>query len=68
MSICFFKANKDIPSQEKYLDRMHELGMSFNGTTNTGLLTGLILVKKIKLPKKILNNLPLEKKNFLYRI
>ncbi|HMC85473.1 MAG TPA: insulinase family protein [Chitinophagaceae bacterium] len=64
----FFKANKDIPSQEKYLDRMHELGMSFNGTTNTGLLTGLILVKKIKLPKKILNNLPLEKKNFLYRI
>jgi zinc protease len=31
----FFKANKDIPSQEKYLDRMHELGISFNGTTNT---------------------------------
>src|SRR3954467_10982822 len=31
----FFKANKDIPSQEKYLDRIHELGISFNGTTNT---------------------------------
>lgn len=31
----FFKANKDIPSQEKYLDRVHELGIQFNGTTNT---------------------------------
>jgi len=30
----FFKANKDIPSQEKYLDRIHELGIEFNGTTN----------------------------------
>jgi zinc protease len=30
----FFKANKDIPSQEKYLDRIHELGMRFNGTTS----------------------------------
>src|SRR5580704_15217443 len=30
----FFKANKDIPSQEKYLDRVHELGIVFNGTTN----------------------------------
>jgi zinc protease len=29
----FFKANKDIPSQEKYLDRIHELGIQFNGTT-----------------------------------
>ncbi|MGX5817004.1 M16 family metallopeptidase [Chitinophaga lutea] len=31
----FFKANKDIPSQEKYLDRIRELGISFNGTTGT---------------------------------
>ena len=31
----FFKANKDIPSQEKYLDRIHELGIQFNGTTST---------------------------------
>jgi zinc protease len=30
----FFKANKDIPSQEKYLDRIHELGIVFNGTTS----------------------------------
>jgi zinc protease len=31
----FFKANKDIPSQEKYLERIAELGISFNGTTGT---------------------------------
>ena len=30
----FFKANKDIPSQEKYLERVNELGISFNGTTS----------------------------------
>jgi len=29
----FFKANKDIPSQEAYLQRVHELGIVFNGTT-----------------------------------
>src|SRR5450432_4907968 len=34
----FFKANKDIPSQEKYLDRVHELGIVFNGTTQTELV------------------------------
>jgi zinc protease len=31
----FFKANSVIPSQEAYLKRMRELGMTFNGTTNT---------------------------------
>ncbi len=31
----FFKANKDIPSQEQYLKRANELGMSWNGTTST---------------------------------
>lgn len=31
----FFKANKAIPSQEAYLARARELGMSWNGTTNT---------------------------------
>jgi zinc protease len=30
----FFKANKDIPSQEAFLDRVNELGISFNGTTS----------------------------------
>ncbi|MFO0754923.1 MAG: pitrilysin family protein [Byssovorax sp.] len=31
----FFKANKAIPSQEAYLARIRELGIQFNGTTNT---------------------------------
>jgi len=31
----FFKANKAMPSQEAYLARMRELGIIFNGTTNT---------------------------------
>ncbi len=29
----FFKANKDIPSQEEYIKKTNELGMSWNGTT-----------------------------------
>jgi zinc protease len=29
----FFKANKDIPSQEKYIEHIHDLGIVFNGTT-----------------------------------
>jgi len=29
----FFKANASIPSQEKYLERARQLGMSWNGTT-----------------------------------
>jgi zinc protease len=31
----FFKANRDIPSQEKYLERLNALGASWNGTTST---------------------------------
>ncbi|HMT29916.1 MAG TPA: pitrilysin family protein [Bacteroidia bacterium] len=30
----FFKANKDLPSQEKFLARINELGITFNGTTS----------------------------------
>jgi len=30
----FFKANKDYPSQEQYMARVRELGISFNGTTS----------------------------------
>jgi len=30
----FFKANKDLPSQEEFLARTRELGVSFNGTTS----------------------------------
>lgn len=31
----FFKANKDYPNQEAFLNRIKALGISFNGTTNT---------------------------------
>src|SRR5262249_46925600 len=31
----FFKGNKVIPNQEKYLQRLRELGASWNGSTNT---------------------------------
>lgn len=31
----FFKANRTIPSQERYLERVNELGAVFNGTTST---------------------------------
>lgn len=30
----FFKANKDYPDQEKFINRTQELGMIWNGTTN----------------------------------
>ncbi len=30
----FFKANKEIPTQERYMERTRELGMSWNGTTS----------------------------------
>jgi zinc protease len=30
----FFKANKDYPSQEAFMDRVNELGIAFNGTTS----------------------------------
>ena len=30
----FFKANRTIPSQEKYLERIRQLGASWNGTTS----------------------------------
>ncbi|MCI0706457.1 MAG: insulinase family protein [Ignavibacteriae bacterium] len=30
----FFKANESIPTQERYLERTRELGMSWNGTTS----------------------------------
>ena len=30
----FFKANKALPSQERFLDKVNELGIVFNGTTS----------------------------------
>jgi len=34
----FFKANKDYPSQEDFLNRVSELGIQFNGTTSFELV------------------------------
>ena len=34
----FFKGNRVIPNQEKYLERLRELGATFNGTTSTELV------------------------------
>ncbi len=34
----FFKANKDYPDQEAFMDKVKALGISFNGTTNTELV------------------------------
>jgi zinc protease len=31
----FFKGNRALPNQERYLERLHELGASWNGTTGT---------------------------------
>lgn len=31
----FFKANRDYPSQDAFMERINELGASFNGTTST---------------------------------
>jgi zinc protease len=31
----FFKANKDIPNQEAFMDRVSELGLAWQGTTST---------------------------------
>jgi len=40
----FFKANNTIPSQEEYLERMNELGASWNGTTSTERVNYFITV------------------------
>jgi len=45
----FFKANKDYPSQEKYMERVQELGIVFNGTTNTDKVNYFITLTNDKL-------------------
>lgn len=45
----FFKANKDIPSQEKFLERINELGISFNGTTGAERVNYYITMSNSKL-------------------
>ncbi|MCX6350674.1 MAG: pitrilysin family protein [Bacteroidetes bacterium] len=45
----FFKANKDYPSQEAFLDRVNELGISFNGTTSNERVNYFVTLNKNKL-------------------
>ncbi len=45
----FFKANKDIPSQEKFMERVNELGISFNGTTSSERVNYFITLSNSKL-------------------
>ncbi|MBK6340718.1 MAG: insulinase family protein [Bacteroidetes bacterium] len=44
----FFKANKDYPSQEQFLDRVNELGISFNGTTSNERVNYFITLSNSK--------------------
>ena len=45
----FFKANKDIPSQEEFLKKVNELGISFNGTTSEERVNYFITLSSTKL-------------------
>jgi zinc protease len=42
----FFKANKNIASQEKYMERLRELGASFNGSTSEERVNYFITLPK----------------------
>lgn len=45
----FFKANKDLPSQEAFLKRVNELGVQFNGTTSEERVNYFITLSSTKL-------------------
>jgi zinc protease len=45
----FFKANKDYPSQEKFMDRVNELGVVFNGTTSNERVNYFVTLNNSKL-------------------
>jgi len=45
----FFKANKDYPSQEKYMERVRELGIQFNGTTSVDKVNYFVTLTNDKL-------------------
>ncbi len=42
----FFKANKEIPSQEKYMERLRELGAVWNGSTSEERVNYFITLQK----------------------
>lgn len=45
----FFKANKDYPSQEKFMQRVNELGVVFNGTTSNERVNYFITMSNRKM-------------------
>ena len=45
----FFKANKDYPSQEAFMERVDELGVVFNGTTSNERVNYFITLSNLKL-------------------
>ena len=45
----FFKANRDYPSQEDFLNRVSELGIQFNGTTSYELVNYYFTLPKFNL-------------------
>jgi zinc protease len=54
----FFKANKNIPSQEKFMERVNELGISFNGTTSDERVNYFVTLSNTKLEEglEFMNN------------
>ncbi len=54
----FFKANRDVPSQEDFLDRIAELGISFNGTTSNERVNYYVTLSSMRLEEglKFLNS------------
>lgn len=54
----FFKANKAIPSQEEFMERVNELGISFNGTTSDERVNYFITLSNNKLEEglEFMNN------------
>lgn len=47
----FFKANKDYPDQQAFMDKIKELGISYNGTTNTERVNYFFTLPKFNLTK-----------------
>jgi zinc protease len=49
----FFKANKNIPNQERYMERLRELGAVFNGTTSAERVNYFITLPRDSLEEGI---------------
>lgn len=42
----FFKANREIPNQEKYMERLREIGATFNGSTSEEMVNYFITLPR----------------------